>query len=177
MMKFGLVKDELQQKRLPELKSMAQKHLLSKEIQLVESFQRKIDEVTELLPPEIMNFFSLPQVPEVVPEVVGKPERDKIEKESGILTLENEILTFLEQGLRQHEVDDNETFALMSIIFKRVIAKDNGSLCLQLQLFSEIKRLHTWKVNKNAPNSGCHFLMAWSVLNLASLMSFNTLQC
>ena len=79
-----------------------------------------------------MNFFSLPQVPEVVLEVVGEPERDEIEKESGILTLENEILTFLEQGLGQHEVDDDETFALMSIIFERVIAKDNGSLCLQL---------------------------------------------
>ena len=71
-------------------------------------------------------------MPEVVLEVVGEPERDEIEKESGILTLENEILTFLEQGLRQHEVDDDKTFALLSIMFKRVIAKDNGSLCLQL---------------------------------------------
>ena len=79
-----------------------------------------------------MNFFFLPQVPEVVLEVVGEPERDKIEKESGILTLKNEILTFLKQGLGQHEVDDDETFALMSIMFKRVIAEDNGSLCLQL---------------------------------------------
>ena len=57
-------------------------------------------------------------MPEVVLEVVGEPERDKIEKESGILTLENEILTFLEQGLRQHEVDDDEMFALMSICSK-----------------------------------------------------------
>ena len=79
-----------------------------------------------------MNFFSLPQVPEVVLEVVGEPERDEIEKESGILTLKNEILTFLKQGLGQHEVDDDETFALMSIIFERVIAEDNGSLFLQL---------------------------------------------
>ena len=71
-------------------------------------------------------------MPEVVLEVVGKPERDEIEKESGILTLKNEILTFLEQGLGQHEVDNNEMFTLMSIMFERVIAKDNGSLCLQL---------------------------------------------
>ena len=38
-MKFGFVKDELQQKLLPELKSMAEKHLLLKEKQLVESIK------------------------------------------------------------------------------------------------------------------------------------------
>ena len=129
---FGFVEDELQQKLLPELKSMAEKYLLSKEKQLVESFQRNIDEVTVPLPPEITNFLSLPCMPEVVLEVVGEPERDKIENESGILTLENEILTFLEQGLGRHEVDDDETFTLMASMFKRAIAEDNGSLCLQL---------------------------------------------
>ena len=86
-----------------------------------------------LLPPEITNFFPLPYVPELVPEVTSDElEKGKIENENGFLTLENEIHTFLEQGLEQHEEDDNSILALMASMFERVIAEDNQSLCLQI---------------------------------------------
>ena len=54
-----------------------------------------------LLPPEITNFFSLPHVTELVPEVISDdPEKGKIKNKNGFLTLENEIFTFFEQGLK-----------------------------------------------------------------------------
>jgi len=108
--KFGFLENEIKKKKVPELKKMSEQYLLGKERELVEKFQTELDKVTVPLPPSIGNFFE--------PIEKELEEKREVEDEETYLALENEILSFLEQGLQLQPEDDERTALLLTTLFK-----------------------------------------------------------
>ena len=86
---------DIQARKLPELKQMAEQYLLEGENELVGMYQKELDQVTVLLPPVITSIFACP--PDFGAE--NKEEVVEADEHSAFEELEKEILDFLDRKI------------------------------------------------------------------------------
>ena len=92
--------DDIQTKKLPELKQLAEQHLLEREKELVGVYEKELDKVTVLLPTSIATFFqcALPVSEEDKREIADvADEHDTFEE------MQEDILAFLARRMNDDE--------------------------------------------------------------------------
>ena len=90
--KFGFQKNDLQTKKVPELKDMAEKYLLERESKLVQMWQKELNDVIVPVPLAITNFFDQPPSSSEKEEIIEETNEDNQWDD-----LEKEILHFLQE--------------------------------------------------------------------------------
>jgi len=114
--KYGFLEEELRRKKVPELKKMAEEYLLSKEKELVATFQKQLDSISVPIPSEITNFFA-----------PKENEKEEDNQNDSYLQLENEILLFLQQGPPSATEEDNSFASLLLSMCETLGDDDNRS--------------------------------------------------
>jgi hypothetical protein len=105
---YGFTND-IQASKLPELKQMAERYLLEREKELVETYQKELDKVAVPLPPAITTFFACP--PNLEEE--NKEEAEEADSDE----LEKEFLAYLNRRLNDDEAEEtNADSVLLSFI-------------------------------------------------------------
>ena len=94
--KYGFLEDEIQTKKVAELKQLVEQHLLVQEEELVEGYQKELDKVTIPIPPSLANFFQRPTNPLPNPPITEEKNEEGAEViEDGEDDTEKEILSYL----------------------------------------------------------------------------------
>lgn len=114
--KYEFLEEDLRKKTIPELKKMAENYLLSKESELVAMFQKQLDSMSVPIPSEIMNFFELKE-----------NEKEEDDQYANYLQLENEILSFLQQGPPSATEEEDSFASLLLTLYESLGEDDNRS--------------------------------------------------
>lgn len=112
--KYEFLEEDLRKKTVPELKKMAENYLLSKESELVATFQKQLDSVLVPIPSEITNFFE-----------PKESEKEEDDQNVNYLQLENEILSFLQQG-PPSATEEEDSFASLLLTVSESLGKDDN---------------------------------------------------
>ena len=117
--KYGFLEDEIQTKKVAELKQLVEQHLLAQEEELVEGYQKELNKVTILILPSVANVFQHPTNP--LPNLLITEEKNEEGAEvikDGEDDMEKEILSYLNRRLNgEDEEDEEKEAALLSTLF------------------------------------------------------------
>jgi hypothetical protein len=99
--------DDICSKKLDELRKMVEQHLLSREKELVESYQKELNSVTVPIPPSIASFFAAPRAPEAEEKMEEVPDES-------FADMEKKMITFLEECVGNPGIGCDELLALLT---------------------------------------------------------------
>ena len=111
---YGFLESDVKNKKVPELKKMAEDYLLSREKDLVDTFQKELDAIPVPLPPSITNFF----------QPSGEVHENLAEEDEEFELLEKEVISFLEKReaseFNEEEQEENSV-AILSSLFATLL--------------------------------------------------------